>query len=171
MAPVTNAKEFAMFETMAPKDLEELMERVRHWPEQRQQDAAEVLLEMERQDSSGYRLTDAQAREVARIQREISEGKAMLATDEQMAQAREHIAAIYSYIRDRNPVAATQVVAHIRLAAERLTEFPRMGHGGRVPGTQEWVVRGLPYILVYQIDPNEVLILGVFHAARDRERE
>jgi hypothetical protein len=75
MAPVTNAKEFAMFETMAPKDLEELMERVRHWPEQRQQDAAEVLLEMERQDSSGYRLTDAQAREVARIQREISEGK------------------------------------------------------------------------------------------------
>jgi toxin ParE1/3/4 len=46
-----------------------------------------------------------------------------------------------------------------------------MGHGGRVPGTQEWLVRGLPYILVYQIDPNEVLILGVFHAARDRERE
>ena len=85
MAPVTNAKEFAEFETMAPKDLEELMERVRHWPEQRQQDAAEVLLEMERQDSSVYRLTDPQAREVARIQREISEGKAMLATDEQMA--------------------------------------------------------------------------------------
>lgn len=86
-------------------------------------------------------------------------------------QAREHIAGIYSYIRDRNPVAATQVVARIRLAAERLTEFPRMGHGGRVPGTQEWVVRGLPYIIVYQIDPDEVLILGVFHAARDRERE
>jgi hypothetical protein len=85
MARVTNAKEFGIFETMAPKDLEELMERVRHWPKQRQQDAAEVLLEMERQDSSGYRLTDAQAQEVARIQRDISEGKATLATDEQMA--------------------------------------------------------------------------------------
>jgi hypothetical protein len=83
--PMTNAKELAIFETMAPKDLEELMERVRHWPKQRQQDAAEVLLEMERQDSSGYRLTDAQALEVARIQRDISEGKATLATDEQMA--------------------------------------------------------------------------------------
>jgi hypothetical protein len=82
---MTNAKELAIFETMAPKDLEELMERVRHWPKQRQQDAAEVLLEMERQDSSGYRLTDAQAQEVARIQRDISEGKATLATDEQMA--------------------------------------------------------------------------------------
>jgi len=40
------------------------------------------------------------------------------------AEAREHIAAIYSYIRDRNPVAATQVVARIRLAANQLAEFP-----------------------------------------------
>jgi len=89
------------------------------------------------------------------------------------AEAREHIAAIYSYIRDRNPVAATQVVARIRGAAEQLAEFPRMGHVGRVPGTHEWVVRGLPHI-VYQTgatDPDEVLVLGVFHAAQDRERD
>ena len=70
---------------MTAKDLEELMERVRHWPKERQEDAAEVLLEMERQDMSGYRLADAQAREVARIQREIRGGKGALATDEQMA--------------------------------------------------------------------------------------
>jgi uncharacterized protein YigA (DUF484 family) len=70
---------------MAAKNLEELMERVRHWPRERQEDAAEVLLEMERQDSSGYRLTDAQAEEVARLQAEIREGKAAFATDEQMA--------------------------------------------------------------------------------------
>jgi hypothetical protein len=70
---------------MAAKTLEELMERVRHWPKERQEDAAEVLLEMERQDTSGYRLTDAQAQEVVRIQLEIREGKATFATDEQMA--------------------------------------------------------------------------------------
>ena len=89
------------------------------------------------------------------------------------SEAREHIAAIHSYIRDRNPVAATQVAARIRMAAEQLTEFPRMGRVGRVPDTHEWVVRGLPYIIVYQqgvTDPDEVLILGVFHAAQDRER-
>lgn len=67
------------------KDLEELIERVRHWPEERQRDAAEILLEMEQQDSSRYRLTDAQAEEVARIQRDIREGKGKFATDEQMA--------------------------------------------------------------------------------------
>ena len=70
---------------MTAKDLEALIERVRHWPKERQEDAAEVLLEMERQDASRYRLTDAQAQEVARIQRDIREGRGTLATDEQMA--------------------------------------------------------------------------------------
>lgn len=90
------------------------------------------------------------------------------------AEAREHVAAIFSYLRDRNLVAATQVVGRIRLATERLAEFPRMGHAGRVAGTYEWVVRGLPYIIVYQTaatDPDEVLILGVFHGAQDRRSE
>ena len=70
---------------MAAKNLEELMERVRHWSERRQEDAAEILLEMERQDISGYRLTDAQVREVARIQRDVRDGKATFATDKEMA--------------------------------------------------------------------------------------
>ncbi|MGQ0684249.1 type II toxin-antitoxin system RelE/ParE family toxin [Bradyrhizobium sp.] len=90
------------------------------------------------------------------------------------AQAREQIAGIYEYIKERNPIAATQVVARIRSAAERLTEFSRIGHVGRVEGTHEWVVRGLPYIIVYEIgvvDPDEVLVLGVFHGAQDRDRE
>ena len=49
-----------------------------------------------------------------------------------------------------------------------------MGRAGRVAGTHEWVVRGLPYIIVYEIgtiDPDELLILGIFHGARDREDE
>lgn len=90
------------------------------------------------------------------------------------AEAREHIAGIYNCIKERNPAAATQVVARIRLAAERLADFPRIGHAGRVAGTHEWVVHGLPYIIVYETGvtvPDEVLILGVFHGAQDRERE
>ncbi len=81
------------------------------------------------------------------------------------AEAQEHIASIYSYIGDRSPFGN---------AAERLIEFPRMGRTGLVEGTHEWVVRGLPYIIVYEIgtaDPDEIVILGVFHGARDREPE
>ena len=40
---------------------------------------------MERQDASGYRLTDVQAEEVARIQREFREGRGTFASDEEMA--------------------------------------------------------------------------------------
>ena len=70
---------------MAARKIDEVIERVRHWSKERQQDAAEVLLEMERQDASGYRLTDVQAEEVARIQREFREGRGTFASDEEMA--------------------------------------------------------------------------------------
>jgi hypothetical protein len=40
----------------------------------------------ERQDASGYRLSDAQADEIARIRAGIRDGKATFATDEQMAE-------------------------------------------------------------------------------------
>jgi hypothetical protein len=70
---------------MAAKTFNDLIERVRHWPEERQQDAAAVLLKTERPDASVYRLSDAQAEEVARTQREFAEGRGILATDEEMA--------------------------------------------------------------------------------------
>jgi hypothetical protein len=71
---------------MTTKNLEQLMERLRHWPESRQEDAAEVLLEMERQDTSSVHLTEAQTREVMRIQRDVRNGEATFATDEEMAE-------------------------------------------------------------------------------------
>jgi hypothetical protein len=70
---------------MVAKVLKEVIGRVQTWPEERQEDAAQLLLEMERQDASSYRLTDEQAQEVARIQRDIREGKGTFATDEEMA--------------------------------------------------------------------------------------
>lgn len=57
---------------MTAKDNEKLIARVPQWPKKRQ-------------DAGSYRLTDAQAQEVARIQRDVREGRAALATDEQMA--------------------------------------------------------------------------------------
>ena len=47
-----------------------------------------------------------------------------------------HIAAIHSYINEHNPVAATRVVTRIRQAADRLGEFPHIGHDGAAPETR-----------------------------------
>jgi plasmid stabilization system protein ParE len=62
------------------------------------------------------------------------------------------------------------VTGRIRAAAERLHSFPRMGHAGVVPDTFEWNVRGLPYIIVYelQLADDEIMVLNVFHGAQDR---
>jgi toxin ParE1/3/4 len=86
-------------------------------------------------------------------------------------EAREHMASIYAYISAHNPSAATRVIARIREAAERLRMFPRIGRIGTA-GTYERPVRGLPYVIVYEIYPDrdELMILGVFHGAQDRER-
>ena len=54
---------------------------------------------------------------------------------------------------------------------QTLRYFPLAGHSGRSSGTREWVVRGQPYIIVYEVGPpdaEEVMILGVFHGAQDR---
>jgi toxin ParE1/3/4 len=77
---------------------------------------------------------------------------------------------IHEYIEKRNRKAATDVVARIRHAADRLGTLPYMGHLGRVPGTYEWVVVGLPYVIVYEIDApaDEVAIIAVFHGAQRR---
>ncbi|MFL6803803.1 MAG: type II toxin-antitoxin system RelE/ParE family toxin [Xanthobacteraceae bacterium] len=80
---------------------------------------------------------------------------------------------MYQYLKERNPVAAARVVERIRTAAQRVGELPRMGHIGLVPGAYEWVVTGLPYVIVYQIDTDrdEVVILAVFHRRQDRQSE
>jgi hypothetical protein len=51
---------------MTTKALKEAIERVRTWPEERQEDAARMLLEMEAHMASSYRLTDEQLAEVRR---------------------------------------------------------------------------------------------------------
>jgi addiction module RelE/StbE family toxin len=85
--------------------------------------------------------------------------------------ARSQLDSIRAYVHERNPAAARGVGTAIRGAAERLRSFPFAGRVGAAEGTREWVVRGFPYILVYEVLPDEVMILGVFHAAQDRSEE
>jgi plasmid stabilization system protein ParE len=82
-------------------------------------------------------------------------------------EALAHIASIRLYIEDRSPAAATRIVARIFAETNRLGEFPELGHVGIVPGTFEWTIRGLPFVMVHELDGkrNEIIILGVFRAS------
>jgi len=67
------------------KLLQDVIERVRRWPDERQDEAAQVLLELEAQRTGRLRLSPEQIEEVGRIQRKVADGSAEFATDEQMA--------------------------------------------------------------------------------------
>jgi toxin ParE1/3/4 len=77
---------------------------------------------------------------------------------------------IHAWIAKDRPRVADSVIDRILESAESLGHLPYMGHVGRAPGTYEWVVTGLPYIVVYKIDRdnNEVHVTAVFHGAQDR---
>jgi toxin ParE1/3/4 len=87
-------------------------------------------------------------------------------------EALNHIAGIHFYIETRNPQAAARIVARIFAEAERIGEFPQIGHVGVLAGTYEWTVTELPYVIVHEFDADssQIIILGVFHGARDRRR-
>ncbi len=67
------------------KLLRDVIDRVQQWPDDRQDQAAQVLLDLEAQQASRNRLTPEQVKEVERIQQNVRSGSAAFATDEQMA--------------------------------------------------------------------------------------
>jgi toxin ParE1/3/4 len=83
-------------------------------------------------------------------------------------EARRQIQAIGDYIGNSDRAAADRIVARIRAGTRLLGSFPRLGRGGRVPGTREWVLTQLPYVIVYEVADDGIMILNVFHTAQDR---
>ena len=85
--------------------------------------------------------------------------------------ARDDYLAIIRYIAQENPNAAERVADRIEEAAAGLSDFAT-GRPGRVTGTYEKVLPGLPYLLAYEIvgrpeGGEMVAILHVIHGARD----
>ena len=86
-------------------------------------------------------------------------------------QALADLEGIFEWIAKDNPAAARAVVDRLFSSTELLTSFPFMGHAGRDPGTFEWVVPRLPYIVVYEVEEarDEVIVTAIFHGAQNRE--
>lgn len=82
--------------------------------------------------------------------------------------ARRDFLGICDWIDQRNPQAAAAVGRRLLNAADRLAAMPRLGRTGRVEGTRELVVPGLPYVMVYVAEEDDdaaVVILRVIHGA------
>jgi hypothetical protein len=57
-----------IYRDMSKEQVKAILDRVLTWPDERQEDAAKVLMLMESVDESVYRLTDEQVEEVGRRQ-------------------------------------------------------------------------------------------------------
>lgn len=79
-----------------------------------------------------------------------------------------------AFIAIDNPVAARKVAARIDETALALGERA-VGRPGRVSGTSEKRVVGLPYVMAYKVldrgDGEAIYILRVIHTARDWPNE
>jgi len=74
-----------------------------------------------------------------------------------------------AYIASENPSAARRVAEALDQTATALGDMPT-GRVGRVTGTYEKSVAGLPYIIVYAITQHEgeaIAIVRVIHTSRD----
>jgi toxin ParE1/3/4 len=75
---------------------------------------------------------------------------------------------IESYIGQDDPIAALDTVLTILHRVESLKEHPGLGRPGRVAGTRELPIPGLPHIVAYMERANEVIILRVLHGSMRR---
>ena len=72
---------------------------------------------------------------------------------------------VEEYIAQDNPSAAVATVRKIIEAAQILNDYPTIGKRGRESGTLELVVAGLPYIIIYVVHREELVIIRVLHTA------
>ncbi len=72
---------------------------------------------------------------------------------------------VEEYIGRDNPGAAIDTILEIIRHVGGLAEHPGMGRPGRVEGTRELVITGLPYVVPYVHEGDTVIVLRVLHGA------
>ena len=76
------------------------------------------------------------------------------------------LASIQDWIAKDSPEAAIRVAEILIQSASRLERFPLIGRTGRISGTREPVISGLPYVNPYRVVDKTVQILSVIHTSR-----
>jgi plasmid stabilization system protein ParE len=74
--------------------------------------------------------------------------------------------AIFDYIEADERRAAARIDDRLLAAAALIGQFPELGRSGRIMGTHEFAVPATPYLVVYKVAVNSVLILRLRHGAQ-----
>jgi addiction module RelE/StbE family toxin len=80
--------------------------------------------------------------------------------------AAQDLEEITVFIQKDSVSAARSVAKSLFDVANSLEALPSRGRAGKIMGTRELVVQGLPYIIVYEVMDTAVQILHIYHGAR-----
>ena len=72
---------------------------------------------------------------------------------------------VWLYIADDNPQAAVRMDELFSSTVARLSDHPKLGRPGQIPGTRE-LIPHKNYRLVYEVDGETVWILTLIHTAQ-----
>jgi toxin ParE1/3/4 len=79
------------------------------------------------------------------------------------------LADILAYIAERSPQGARNVQARIQAITALLVQHPYSGQLTSESGLRRIVTPPYPYLVFYEVTADEVVIIGVRHAAREPE--
>ena len=77
---------------------------------------------------------------------------------------------ILAYIAERSPQGARNVQARIQAITALLVQHPHSGQLTSESGLRRIVTLPYPYLIFYEVTAEEVVVIGVRHAAREPER-
>ncbi len=78
-----------------------------------------------------------------------------------------HLIALRDHIAQDSPDNAALVVERILNHVDLLATQPQMGRPGRIVGTRELVIGGVPYIIPYRIRGERLELIAVFHGRQE----
>jgi len=85
------------------------------------------------------------------------------------ALARTRLREIRDYVARDKPQAAERLAMRIVTAVEALRNHPYLGRVGAEPGIRELVIASTPYIVLYRVQGERVVISTIWHGAQRRE--
>ena len=83
--------------------------------------------------------------------------------------ARSRLQEIRAYVARDKPEAAERLATRIVAVLEALRHHPYLGRVGAEPGIRELVIGGTPYIVLYRVQGQRIIISTISHGAKPRE--
>ena len=83
--------------------------------------------------------------------------------------ARTRLREIRDYVARDKPQAAERLALRIVAMVEALRNHPYLGRAGAEPGIREMVIASTPYIILYRVQGERVIISTIWHGAQRRE--